>query len=87
MPPKWDPNRPKTAILVWSRLTFRDSFANPAPDGLRIDFGAQKVSSLGSTSDPLASKSDPLASKSELLAVKNGPLASKSESLVSQSAP
>ena len=87
MAPKWTQNRQKVSIVVVRSLNFRDSFADPAPDGLRIDFGAQKVSSLGSKSDPLASKSDPLASKSDPLGSKNDPQTKKNYPLESRSYP
>ena len=68
-------------------LTNGDLFADPVPEGLRIDFGARKVIPLGSKSDPLGSKSVPLGPKSDPLASKSDPQIYKNDPLASKSCP
>ena len=87
MAPKLPPNPQKVLLLVVRSLTNGDLLADPVPEGLRIDFGAQKVNSLGSKSDPLASKSDPLTSKSGPLDSINDPQTKKNYPLESRSYP
>ena len=87
MTTKWSQNQPNVVILAWHFREIGDLLADPVPDGLWIHFGAQKVSSLGSKSEPLPPKSDPLASKSDPLGSKNDPQTKKNYPLESRRYP